>query len=376
MGDRRAGSDGARVHFAPVVDIVPVSNSTRYDVVKRAFEEQEQSQYQEDRGSPRRGGDGGRMADDLRDVWLTQGDKFLKVQAAVQDLNRPELCVEATKFSWWILAVAILLIVIFFVILLIWVITKTTEQSKLFVPKICDKYCRVHGKYWYLTSGAILLEYFPRGTPYPPANPGPGRTLLFLHGNSENLDAYAEALHMLWCSGYRVMALEYAGYGITRPRQVFNYQAPSATSLEQDLIQAWSVCGSSDAIVMGFSLGGGLLATMFPYLCPAPAQLVFLNTFADFPCIVEESLPTVMARCIQPFLSTQWRAHTCNAYCGHVLVVCTADDEMIPKHHSEQIARQFRYIEADLVFVELADGGHRDALFKHSSKWLFQLLSA
>lgn len=49
----------------------------------------------------------------------------------------------------------------------------------------------------------------------------------------------------------------------------------------RDVMDAWSVCGRSDAIVIGFSLGGAILGEVYEALSPMPAQLVFLNTFVS-----------------------------------------------------------------------------------------------
>jgi pimeloyl-ACP methyl ester carboxylesterase len=194
---------------------------------------------------------------------------------------------------------------------------------------------------------------------------------LFLHGNTENLDKYADALNTMSKLGYKVFALEYAGYGAAKPA-VGNCLAPNARSMETDLMEAWEICGNRYAIIMGFSMGGGLLGVTYPYLCPAPAQIVFLNSFDSFPKLVEENLSPCLAKLTRGFLATDWRTRECENYCGRVLIVVTKDDKLVPYRHGLAIADNFSC--KQVVTVKLKHGGHVKAILRYRHCWTPYLL--
>lgn len=409
MNDQKR--EGGGVTWDTKAEVIPVTLSSQYAQIKKDLIEEEKHEKR------RRGGEGGSMADDLMNTALTRND-FFALQAAAKEVTEfDQICQQAKEISIWFFVLLVLVIFFFVVALLVWVAVRTIEQSRSFLPRVCDHYKYIQGCFWDLPSGGLLLEWGGLKKKScssssssssssscsnsssssdeddedesdccqpdicwedkadcwkPPSSSCGKRTLLFLHGNTENLDIYAHALHALSKLGYRVFALEYAGYGASRPGDVYNWMAPNARTLEKDLMEAWEICGSRDAIIMGFSLGGGLLGVSYPYLCPAPAQIVFLNSFDSFPRLVEESLTPCLAKLTRQFLATDWKTQSCEDYCGRVLIVVTKDDKLVPYHHGLAIANQFDC--KQVVTVKLKRGGHVKAILRHRKCWTPYLL--
>lgn len=96
---------------------------------------------------------------------------------------------------------------------------------------------RLHG--WYLRAAR------PRGT------------VLYLHGNAENISTFIALVHWLPAAGYNVLLLDYRGYGRSQG-------TPHAPGLHRDAAAAldWLITrGGVDAeqlVVLGHSLGGSV----------------------------------------------------------------------------------------------------------------------
>ena len=120
-------------------------------------------------------------------------------------------------------------------------------------------------------------------------------------GNTGNLEYYRDPLDKIAEFGYNVFAVEYRGYGPTQ----FD-GSPNADTLIQDAQDAWNLMGTSDSIVAGFSIGGAVLSQIYEQLVPAPAQIVFLNSFGDLGALLEDKLGGELGGTCVPLMATQW----------------------------------------------------------------------
>jgi hypothetical protein len=235
------------------------------------------------------------------------------------------------------------------------------ERKQLFQPTRIDRYTRVAGIWYPLSSGGGVLHLTPNAAPNT-------RRILFLHGNSLNLDSYAEALEKFATLGYSIYALEYAGYGPTKKPD----DGPSCKTVMRDAFEAWELVGNSDTIVVGFSLGGALLGQIYEQLNPLPAQIVFLNTFWSVCMLVETKLGDTFGQVLAPLLQTQWITRAPTTFKGSVVVVYTADDLVVPPKHGEQLCQVFS--QANLRCIRVPYGGHRLGTFRFLRSWAPSLL--
>jgi esterase/lipase len=242
-----------------------------------------------------------------------------------------------------------------------------SENKILFNPTPTHQYINVSGELFYLDSGGAVLHYQPKGHAVPPRN-GPRRKILFLHGNSDNLDIYGSMLELYWMAGYELYAIEYAGYGV-----VHKYE-PTPARLLENVREAWIKFGDRNTILMGFSIGGILMGQLYDVLVPQPAQLVFLNTFASLPELGIDLTNETTVAMVKPFMSTaNWITRPPQHYHGRVLIVGTKGDVVTPVRHSYMLYDTFRSLDPQLVLVQ--DGGHEVGPFLHFAEYQHLLLS-
>lgn len=239
---------------------------------------------------------------------------------------------------------------------------RKVEQKNLFQPTKLDRYRRLSGTIYSLPSGGLVLNVTPNAAP-------DARRVLFLHGNSHSLDVYADALTKIAEFGYNLFALEYRGYGPTVVEEGF---LPNAETVIEDALQAWSLMGTSDGIVAGFSLGGAILSQIYEKFIPEPAQIVFLNSFGDIKQLMEDKLGNELGGTCAPLMRTRWAIRAPTIYRGKVLVVFTADDLTVPAKHGERLCQVFS--KADLTCLELLKGGHKWSVFSYINQWIAHLL--
>jgi len=234
------------------------------------------------------------------------------------------------------------------------------------------------GRFYFLKSGGGLLHY-SSGTSN--AVHPQYRRILFLHGNGGSLDLCADILEMFHSQGYNVFAVEYYTYGICweggaggmwaesqRNQQGGHvdqtHNRPSARDMSQKLIEnvleAWSICGNDHTIVIGFSLGGGLLGMTYNYMLPPPEELVFINTFADMSKVVIDNAPWGMGHVLVPFMSTHWQCEVPAPHLSRattkVVVISTQNDWLMRQHQAMELLQRMQRLEP--VWKELDRGGH------------------
>jgi Serine aminopeptidase, S33 len=272
-------------------------------------------------------------------------------------------------FAFFLFLVVTLLAAVFLVLGL-----RRFEQKNLFVPTRLDRYRKLSGTVYSLPSGALVVNTTPD-------LPSSARRILFLHGNTGNLELYRDALDKIGAAGYNVFALEYRGYGPARflgPAAATDDPAagpqPNADSVVEDALEAWALMGTADGIVAGFSLGGAVLAQVYERLVPMPAQIVFLNSFGDVRSLLEDKVGAEIGAAAAPLLATRWSVRAPTTFSGKVLVVFTADDMTVPPKHGERLCQVFS--KADLVCRELPRGGHKYSVFSFFDGWAPALLPA
>jgi len=265
------------------------------------------------------------------------------------------LLMERTAKICFIILIILTVIVLFLVIA--FVVVRSQEQTKLFQPDTCKKYKDISGKFYYMKSGGVLVNINPDVSPEK-------RRVLFIHGNSMSIDAYSKPLYCLAALGYNVWAVEYGGYGIAKGSR--HLDSPNCKTVLQDTREAYAICGHSDMIVMGFSLGGAILGELYDSFNPSPSQIVFLNTFYNLPKLVAEKLKTI-GPLIQPLLRTQWVTKKPRKYKGKVMIVSTKDDQVVTPSQGRQLCKIFASLNP--ICIMLPNGGHRRSALIYIDSW-------
>lgn len=190
----------------------------------------------------------------------------------------------------------------------------------------------------------------------------PRADIVYFHGNGGNLSLWLPVYATLHSFGYRVLAIDYRGYGLSGG-------TPSEEGLYRDAEAAvrHAVRTRGDAarplVYWGRSLGGPVAAAAARVA--APHGLVLESTFPDKASVVRAMpllrLLNVLAR---------YRFSTVDALRGFdrpVLVVHAERDSVIPFRLGREL---FERLEAPKRFVTLVEGDHND-LFdaRHMTYW-------
>ncbi|TCM16899.1 hypothetical protein EDF56_10611 [Novosphingobium sp. PhB165] len=181
-----------------------------------------------------------------------------------------------------------------------------------------------------------------------PAAPGK-RTVLFFHGNGDNLPGAAKATQRLADAGYGVLLADYRGYS-------GNPGKPTETGLIRDgeaaraFLETKGVTAPS-LILMGASLGTGV-ATRLAH-DHAPAALVLVSPFTSLPDVAARMFRWLPVRML---LLDRFESLTVMpGVAAPVLVLHARDDRLIPFAQGEALAKAAR----DGHFVAFDRFGHQ-----------------
>lgn len=139
---------------------------------------------------------------------------------------------------------------------------------------------------WFRASDGVRLHAW-----YFPATVAARGTVVFAHGNAENISTHAASVAWLPERGYNVFAFDYRGYGKSAG-------TPSMVGVHRDTVAALRAAGRTDdlprrrLVLLGQSLGGAV-ATVVAARVPAreaPAALVVDSAPADYRGIAREKL--------------------------------------------------------------------------------------
>jgi fermentation-respiration switch protein FrsA (DUF1100 family) len=133
------------------------------------------------------------------------------------------------------------------------------------------------------TEDALRLSAF-----YRPAAPGK-KTILFFHGNGDNMLGAIEATRGPAAAGHGLMLVEYRGYGGNpgSPGEVGFYRDGAAAI---DWLAATGVA-PRDVVVIGNSIGSGPATEIA--LRHDVAALILVSGFSDLPSVVRRQVPFV-----------------------------------------------------------------------------------
>jgi len=186
-------------------------------------------------------------------------------------------------------------------------------------------------------------------------------TVLLFHGNAGNISHRMEYARMFRTLGYHTLLVDYRGYGKSTG-------TPSEQGTYADATAAWQWLTTTrgipnrEIVIFGESLGGAV-ACWLARERPAGA-LIIASTFTSVPDLGSEVYGFLPVRLISRF---SYDTRECLPHVkAPVLVIHSADDEIIPVAHGRRL---FEAARKPKVFLELA-GGHNDGFVFMRAEWV------
>lgn len=182
---------------------------------------------------------------------------------------------------------------------------------------------------------------------------GPRRaTVLFLHGNAENLSSHVHAVSWLPAQGYAVLALDYRGFGLSEGRaNVDAIHQDAAAALAWLLAQEPTATGP--LIVYGQSLGGSVAIRLVAQADAVQRQriaaLIADSAFSSYRGIAREKLAQVwltwpLQAPLSLLISNRYSAVDVVDRIGPIplLLLHGENDVVVPFSHSQRLYAEAR----------------------------------
>jgi fermentation-respiration switch protein FrsA (DUF1100 family) len=209
--------------------------------------------------------------------------------------------------------------------------------------------------------GTALFAWFM------PARGEPQATVLFLHGNAQNISAHFANVAWMPAAGFNVLALDYRGYGGSQGRPTLGGVQLDIDAAMRTLLERPDV-DPDRIIVFGQSLGGALAihyvahSAYRSHICAVIAD----SAFADYRMVAKEKMAGLFIT-----WPLQWLpAYTIdNNYSPRASVAAVSPiplllihgdrDAIVPAHHSQLL---FESAQEPKDFWTIPDSGHIQAL--------------
>lgn len=212
---------------------------------------------------------------------------------------------------------------------------------------------------------------------YLPAQGGPPRaTLLYLHGNAENLSSHVHAVSWLPAQGYSVLAIDYRGFGRSQGEA-------SIASVHEDAEVALGWLAARDAattgplIVYGQSLGGSVALRLVADAASREriAAVVADSAFSSYRGIAREKLAQLWLTWplqwpLSRLVSDHYSALQAVDRIGPIqlLLIHGERDAVVDASHSQRLFEAAR--EPKQLWL-IPDGQHTDALRREAQRTRF-----
>jgi hypothetical protein len=219
--------------------------------------------------------------------------------------------------------------------------------------------------------------------------PAPGRalgTILFLHGNAENVSTHIMSVRWLPDRGFNVFLLDYRGYGASAGKPTLAGVQDDVESALKMLIARPGV-DASRIVVFGQSLGGAIAVHRVAHTAYREniRALVVESAFSGYRRITREKLGDFwLTWPLQyPLSWTVSDAYNPSAAVADIspiplLIIHGDRDPIVPVHHGQQLFELAR--EPKQLWI-VPGGGHIQAFQRQSYRdrfvaWLTEVLSA
>ena len=219
------------------------------------------------------------------------------------------------------------------------------------------------------SSQEISALYLPALTPlssnttHPISQESVPYTVLYSHGNAEDLGLVRPILHLVQTAGLSVFAYDYPGYGTSagKPTERSVYRAIDAAYAY--LTETLKV-PTDHILVYGRSVGGGPSTYLASQPSKAIAGLILESTFTS-------AFRTVVPFPILPFDKFPNGKHL-DQYRGPLLVMHGTEDKTIAFSHGETL---FERAQGAKQFFSIEGAGHDDVVWVAGDRYLNALQS-
>jgi len=172
-------------------------------------------------------------------------------------------------------------------------------------------------------------------------------TVIFFHGNAENISTHFQNVVWLLNEGYQVALFDYRGYGQSDG-------VPEVAGAMNDILvtSRYSIDNYSKGLpvfVFGQSLGGALSITAFahaPELANRVDGFIFEASFSSYQTIAQQSLGEFWLTWLFQY-PLSWTAITefdpelhIKKITKPILIIHSKDDQIIPFEHAEKLHRE------------------------------------
>ena len=202
------------------------------------------------------------------------------------------------------------------------------------------------------------------------------KTILFFHGNAENLTSHYLQLVWLTQEGYNLFIFDYPGYGVSAGQ-------PTPQSCVEAGIAALEWTHQKDPrglIVYGQSLGGIVAArTVLEKKKDIPIDLLVLDsTFSSFQRIARVKMSRIwLTWLFQPLAYVLFRDTYAPEHLDEIsplptLVIHGEKDNVVEFQHGERI---FKDLKEPKTFWRIPNGVHTDVFWGHKQKYRQEFLN-
>jgi len=168
-------------------------------------------------------------------------------------------------------------------------------------------------------------------------------TVVFFHGNAENISTHIGMVYWLPKEGYNVFLFDYRGYGLSEGKaEIHGVHLDGQAALE--FIAHYPGVDAERLVVFGQSLGGAIAVYSTVHSKVQVKALILESTFADYRKIFQEKLAGVFLTWpLQwPLSYTVTDQYSPVLHIGQLtdtplLVVHGEADRIVPLHHGQQL---------------------------------------
>jgi len=201
-------------------------------------------------------------------------------------------------------------------------------------------------------------------------------SILFLHGNAQNISTHTQFVYWLPDEGYDVYTIDYRGYGHSEG----HVDLAGAIIDVQRAIAHIARHSNDDLIVMGHSLGGAIAIPAVASLENPPVEaLIVASAFSDYHKIIREFLARNLFTKLfswplsftvnNDYSPTKWIDQTAPI---PSYFLYSDNDGVIPPWHSPALYQRA----AEPKHIEMIIGGHNDFLaLEENRKTLIKILN-
>lgn len=171
-------------------------------------------------------------------------------------------------------------------------------------------------------------------------------TVLFFHGNAENISTHINSVYWLTEFGYQVVLVDYRGYGKSTGTPFIEGALNDVVFTARHVLNN-NLTQDKPVFVLGQSLGAALAITAFAEADDLTHQVdgyIFEAAFADYQQIARDALSKSWLTWVLQY-PLSWTVTSSYAPQDHiaalkdipVLFIYSKDDEIIPIHHYHQL---------------------------------------